>query len=232
MGATAKERAMAGLYDGMEEAAFKRIDAGWVFQSRNPWLFGRSRYYLVDEAQKTAIAGCIRETLRKLKPVVIAAMFIIPLLNVGGVFLLVTLGRATPVNTVALMLVLFGPYVALTHVFSIRKLRPLLTDLPRTGERITLREGTVNFVEHMSFKLLLLLLCSAGMCAIGCLMMLADAFFEGHFRPQPAYSLARNDPVRIDGNLSGQGDDRSGKAEGKMRAGSAEDLRPSAAAAE
>ena len=46
---------MAGLYDGIEEAGFKRIDGGYVFQSRNPWFFGPSHRYLVDEAQKAEI---------------------------------------------------------------------------------------------------------------------------------------------------------------------------------
>jgi hypothetical protein len=172
---------MAGLYDGMEEAAFKRIDGGYVFQSRNPWFFGRSRHYLVNEAQKAAIAGCIRETLRKVKPVVIAAMVIMPLLMVGGTFLLVTLGRATPVNMGVLMLALFGPYMALMHVYGVRRLRPFIADLPRTRERITLREGMANFVAHMSFKLLLLLLCGVGMGVVANLEVLAEAFYEGHF---------------------------------------------------
>jgi hypothetical protein len=181
MTTTAEERAMAGLYDGMEEAAFKRIDGGYVFQSRNPWFFGRSRRYLVNEAQKAAIAGCIRETLRKVKPMVIVSMVVMPLLMVGGAYLLVTLGRATPVNMLVLMLALFGPYIALMHVYGVRRLRPFIADLPRTRERITLREGMANSVAHMSFKLLLLLLCCVGMGVVASLGVLADAFYEGHF---------------------------------------------------
>jgi hypothetical protein len=172
---------MAGLYDGMEEAAFKRIDGGYVFQASNPWFFGRYRRYLVNETQKTAIAGCIRETLRRVKPVVIAAMVIMPLLILGGAFLLVALGRTTTIDIVALMVIVFGPYIALMHIYGVRRLRPLLADLPRTRERITLREGSGNLVAHMSFKLLLLLLCCMGMCVVGSLGMLAEAFYEGHF---------------------------------------------------
>ena len=56
---------MAGLYDGLEEAAFfKRADGGYIYGSPNPWLFGPSVNYVVTDADKAAIANRIRETLR------------------------------------------------------------------------------------------------------------------------------------------------------------------------
>jgi hypothetical protein len=172
---------MAGLYDGMEEPAFKRVEGGYVFQARNPWFFGRSRHYLVNEAQKAEIAACLRATLRRLTPWVFVAMVVLPLLIGGGVFLLVSLGRATFINTFALMLAVFVPYIAWTHIYTMRRLRPLIADLPRTNQRITLREGTSNLVVHMSFKFRLLMLCAAIMSVIGSLMILAGAFIDGHF---------------------------------------------------
>src|SRR5215813_1246563 len=157
---------MAGLYDGMEEAPFKRIEGGYVFQARNPWFFGRSRHYLVNEAQKIAIAACLRDTLRTLKPWVIVAMVVLPLLICGGVFLLVALGRATFASIFALTLAVFVPYIASTHIYVMRRLRPLIADLPRTNQQITLREGLSNVSVHMSFKFRLLLLCAAIMSVI------------------------------------------------------------------
>jgi hypothetical protein len=44
-------------FDGMEEMSFKRVPEGWVYRVPNPWLLGRSRYYLVSEKQKSEIAG-------------------------------------------------------------------------------------------------------------------------------------------------------------------------------
>ena len=44
-------------FDGMEEMSFKRVPEGWVYRVPNPWLVGRSRYYLVSEKQKSEIAG-------------------------------------------------------------------------------------------------------------------------------------------------------------------------------
>jgi|SRR5262245_1469203 len=172
---------MAGLYDGMEEAPFKRIEGGYVFQVRNPWFFGRSRHYLVNEAQKIAIAACLRDTLRKLKPWVIVAMVVLPLLICGGVFLLVALGRATFINMFALTLAVLVPYIAWTHIYVMRRLRPRIADLPRSNQKITMGEGLANFVVHMSFKFRLLLLCAAILSVIGSLMILAGAIIDGHF---------------------------------------------------
>jgi len=44
-------------FDGMEEMSFKRVPEGWVYRAPNPWLFGRGRYYLLNEKQKSEVAG-------------------------------------------------------------------------------------------------------------------------------------------------------------------------------
>ena len=68
---------MAGLYDGLEEVAFKRTEGGYVFQTNNRFLIGPRRRFLVNEAQKADIAACMRETLRRIKPFVFLMMAII-----------------------------------------------------------------------------------------------------------------------------------------------------------
>ena len=75
---------MAGLYNGVEELAFTRVADGFVFQTNNPWFFGPRRRYFVTDAQKSIISACIRETLRRLMPIVIAAAIVIPLVLIGG----------------------------------------------------------------------------------------------------------------------------------------------------
>ena len=77
---------MARLYEGVEEIPFKKIDGGYVFQANNAWLFGPKRRFFVTESQKAEIAGCIRETMRRIKPFVFVAMVLIPLLLIGGTF--------------------------------------------------------------------------------------------------------------------------------------------------
>ena len=75
---------MAGLYEGIEDVAFKKVEGGYVFQTTNPWLIGPRRRYFVDETRKAAIAECIRESLRRIKPFVLVAAIVIPLIIIGG----------------------------------------------------------------------------------------------------------------------------------------------------
>jgi hypothetical protein len=81
-----KERAMRGLYDGIEEVAFKPTAGGYVFQANNRWLFGPKQRFLVNEAQKAEIAACIRVTMKRIKPFVFASAVAIPLLLIAGIF--------------------------------------------------------------------------------------------------------------------------------------------------
>jgi hypothetical protein len=74
---------MAGLYDGLEEVAFKRAEGGYVFQANNRFLIGPRRRFLVNEAQKADIAACMRETLRRIKPFVFVMMAALPA-AIGG----------------------------------------------------------------------------------------------------------------------------------------------------
>jgi hypothetical protein len=77
---------MAGLYDGLEEVAFKRTEGGYVFQANNRFLIGPRRRFLVNEAQKADIAACLRETLRRIRPFVFVAMVALPALIVGLIY--------------------------------------------------------------------------------------------------------------------------------------------------
>jgi hypothetical protein len=95
-----RERAMAGLYDGIEEVGFKAVNGGYVFQTANPWLLGPRRRYFVTEAQKAEIAGRIRETMRRIKPFVFAAAVIIPCILIGAIFWFVSRGATLTVTEV------------------------------------------------------------------------------------------------------------------------------------
>jgi len=76
---------MAGLYDGLEEVAFKpSAFGGYVFQTNHPCLIGPKRRYSVNDAQKAEIAACLRETFRRIKPFVFVMMIVIPLGIFGG----------------------------------------------------------------------------------------------------------------------------------------------------
>ncbi len=87
---------MAGLYDGLEEVAFKRVAGGYLFQANNRYFFGPKQRYLVNETQKAQIAACLRETLRRIKPWVFVAMVLIPAILIGSIFWFAT--RAGTLN--------------------------------------------------------------------------------------------------------------------------------------
>lgn len=91
---------MAGLYDGLEEVAFKRVAGGYLFQANNRYFFGPKQRYLVNEGQKAEIAACLRETLRRIKPWVFVAMVLIPAILIGSIFWFATRGGALDVTIV------------------------------------------------------------------------------------------------------------------------------------
>jgi hypothetical protein len=91
---------MAGLYDGLEEVAFKPVAGGYVFQTSNPWLIGRKRRYFVNETQKAEITAGIRQIMRRMTPLVLVMAVLIPLVIVAAALWLAVGGRPTATLTV------------------------------------------------------------------------------------------------------------------------------------
>jgi hypothetical protein len=46
--------------EGIIEVAFKRIDGVWIFKAPSPWLVGPAPRYIINDAQKAAIAKRLR----------------------------------------------------------------------------------------------------------------------------------------------------------------------------
>jgi hypothetical protein len=173
---------MAGLYDGLEEAAFfKQADGRYIYGSPNPWLFGPSVNYVVTEAEKAAIANRVRDTLRAVKPAALAAMIVMPIFLLG-VTTLVVLSGASSFIVYSLAFVVFSLYIGLMHRYSMRRLRPLIANLPRTSERIALHAQAAKFNAHVPRKLLLFLLSSTAIAFVAMLFAGVDALIEGHLR--------------------------------------------------
>jgi hypothetical protein len=271
---------MAGLYDGLEEVAFKRIEGGYVFQTNNRWFFGPRRRFLVNEAQKAEIAGCMRETLRRIRPFVFAMMVVLPAAIGGLIYWFITtsatltvivadvggkpeihnqsigrhgatgtiagpdgssvvfrvsgpagpkatttvtaiaatgkvggtavvnfdadgtninmtdaknrivrtaklVGRIGPTQTAGMLfaaivtLALFALYLGAIHIYSMRRLNPLLVGLPRTNERIRMREGIDRFAAKVSIKLLAVMGFGAAAMFTGSAINLAE-FVTAH----------------------------------------------------
>lgn len=271
---------MAGLYEGLEEVAFKRIEGGYVFQTNNRWFFGPRRRFLVKEAQKAEIAGCMRETLRRIRPFVFAMMVLLPAAIGGLIYWFITtsatltvivtdvggkpeihdqtigrhgatgtiagpdgssvafrvsgppgpgatttitsvaatgkvggtavvgfdakgtninmtdaknrivrtaklVGRIGPTRTAGMLfaaavtLTLFALYLGAIHIYSMRRLNPLLVGLPRTNERIRMREGIDRFAAKVSIKLLAVMGVGAAAMFTGSAINLAE-FVAAH----------------------------------------------------
>ena len=121
-------------FDGMEEMSFKRVPEGWVYRVPNPWLLGRSRYYLVSEKQKSEIAGHHRRMwLFLLLGIAVIAAVGAPLTLAGFDEQQVVLSLAT-----AALLGLIVGFVA--NAWLCRTIRPIIADLTPTTQRITQSE--------------------------------------------------------------------------------------------
>jgi len=121
-------------FDGMEKMSFKRVPEGWVYRAPNPWLLGRSRYYLVSEKQKSEIAGHHRRMwLFLLLGIAVIAAVGAPLTLAGFDDQQVVLSLAT-----AALLGLIVGFVANAWLW--RTIRPIIADLPPTTQRIAQSE--------------------------------------------------------------------------------------------
>jgi hypothetical protein len=121
-------------FDGMEEMSFKRVPEGWVYRVPNPWLLGRSRYYLVSEKQKSEIAGHHRRMwLFLLLGIAVIAALGAPLTLAGFDDQQVVSSLAT-----AALLGLIVGFVA--NAWLCRTIRPIIADLTPTTQRITQSE--------------------------------------------------------------------------------------------
>jgi hypothetical protein len=121
-------------FDGMEEMSFKRVPEGWVYRVPNPWLLGRSRYYLVSEKQKSEIAGHHRRMwLILLLGIAVITAVGAPLTLAGFDEQQVVLSLAT-----AALLGLIVGFAA--NAWLCRTIRPIIANLTPTTQRITQSE--------------------------------------------------------------------------------------------
>src|SRR5712692_9044777 len=137
---------MPRWYERANEASFKPVEEGYVFQAPSPWIFARPSYYLVNDAKKAEIftrLGRWRLLLLLPAPLIFFLMFPVILLpsTFGRLLLPVYLQLGTGLFTSLLftvLLLLMAPFIAMPQIYLARALRPLLADAPRTEERIKL----------------------------------------------------------------------------------------------
>jgi len=149
---------MASWRDRVVETSFKPTEGGYVFQCPNPWLFGRMRSYLVNEAQKERLAACLRQRQR----IILWLMAIYILVALGLTSLFQSMNLATDPSgsglfaiMAATMLGMFALALA-PHLFLMRKIKPILGELQTTEQSITLREqifGVAMVISNLHLAL-------------------------------------------------------------------------------
>jgi hypothetical protein len=154
---------------GVEEGQFERVPEGWLFVSWNPWIVGPRWSYLVSEAQKPAIAACIRHC--RLVHVVLVLVLV-------AVQLVIFLRLPSLRDSHAMAgWIAFAGFVAVFTV-SIAAcdnflLRPLIRDLPRAPRKAGRIASLRNQSHAMSSKTLAAL---SAVCALASAGLLGTYF--------------------------------------------------------
>jgi hypothetical protein len=189
---------MPRWYEGANEASFKSVDGGYVFQSPSPWIFARPSYYLVNEAKKAEILvpmGRWRLLLLSLPAILVSIMLVPILLPETFGHLLLPAFRLLGTGLFSLllfvvMILLVAPLIAVPQIYLARSLRPLLADAPRTEQRIKVAEQLPKIAASVSGKVFVIGLVSAlGMVGSGGLLLL-DAFLEGRLAGSSLYTAS------------------------------------------
>jgi hypothetical protein len=162
---------------GARSVLFKAVPGGWVFRSPNPWVFGDTPHYLVDDAQKAEIEAIILPR----RPRLLAAAVIVGIL--GWAMAVATLMWAfsrhedPTAGDIGLMVALIVlPMMALLPIAGFiqrRRLAPVLAGAPLTSERISYAEVRQNVRSSTPPKQLLnALVASVFACVAACFALL------------------------------------------------------------
>jgi hypothetical protein len=172
---------MAKWYEGAEEAAFKPVAGGYVFQPPSLyWPFARSPGYLVNEARKAELAACLRRQRRQIFLLLVVYVLIVlgfmATVGISGRALRIPSAEFIAIMAVTALAVV--PIAIAPHIYLMRTMRPLLADLPRTDERITLHDQFHSLAAAISGRLLVLGGIGGGLMIIGNIVSIVDAIAE------------------------------------------------------
>ncbi len=146
---------------GMEYAVFKKVADGYVYRAPALWLFGASRYYLVNEAQKAEIVQVLKlkQASRPVTTGLVLGIFIVIAVMAWAYF-----GFHDREPGIAdyflLVVMVFALLFVLLQVFAwvqLYRLRPILAHLPQSNERISFSEMRAAARTSRSLKDLILI---------------------------------------------------------------------------
>ncbi len=172
----------------IEFGVFKKVEDGYVFRAPALWLFGASRYFLVNEAQKAEIMEILK-LQQPARPVRFGLIL--------GVFIVITVmawayfgyhDHDPGISDYFLLIaMLFAAIFVLLQVFAwvqLYRLRPALAHLPRSEDRISFSELRATVQKSPSLKDLILIGASqAFLCAVSLLnvgLALERSVIKGH----------------------------------------------------
>jgi hypothetical protein len=145
----------------IEAALFKRSGERYIYQAPHPWLLGRTKRYLVTEAQKAQLMTILAARRPKLRIALVAGGVSAWALAAGLIaWALSPHDNPTVTDALAITALVAIPLylacVAALH-WQLRRIRPILAEAPRTNERITRREMRKAMTGAMSVRKSLLL---------------------------------------------------------------------------
>jgi hypothetical protein len=121
---------------------FKPVSGGYVYRAPNRWLFGSREYFLVTERQKAAILAAFTSSTRLVLWTIGISWIAQSALLATVVSLWASRSGYSAVGLSGLivasaMIVSIYPAFVMSRQILLRRLRPILEDLPPTSERIT-----------------------------------------------------------------------------------------------
>jgi hypothetical protein len=142
---------MASLFDRAVETSFTPTEGGYVFRCPNPWLLGRRRSYLVNDAQKEVLAAHLRQRQR----VILWLLALYLLIAFGATMLFQSSGpddAATGAFVAVVVLTLLGmlAIAVVPHLYLMRRIAPVLAQLQPSDERATLHEQLFGVAAMIS----------------------------------------------------------------------------------
>ena len=146
----------------MESVLFKRVAGGHIFQAPNPWIFGQSSRYLVNDTQKAQLLAIITPRRPMLRVAVITAGIVLWTVAVAAIVWAFSPEHDQPTGyeMVAMVVLIVVPmFIALMMALqrNLRRMQPVLAGLSRTDERISSSDRRLAMAKAMSFRRALLI---------------------------------------------------------------------------
>jgi hypothetical protein len=150
---------MASWYYHAVQTSFKPApEGGYVYRCPNPWLFGHWRSYLVNEAQKESLSVHLRQRQRLI-------LWLMGIYLLAGFGLTLTFGSSGSASDptgggfyafVALALLGMLALALVPHVYLMRKIEPMLAQLPRAEQPMTFHDqlfGVAAVISNLHLAL-------------------------------------------------------------------------------